>query len=157
MIGFFLLWVLLATPATIAVVDKWSFSSAFFFTIQAGLGIGFGEMNVTSAPLKWLMLVQLILGSFLVASIVATVLARLLKQADEAAAVSAASPLHEFASAALPWRGFAVACMLLGCVLLAGVLYGLLYEGWDLVTSLLFVFSACQSEPEANPRTNARI
>ena len=69
-----LLFMFVITPTIIALNDNWTFSAAFYYCIQAALGIGFGDLNITADGNKWLMIVELVVGSAFVAFIASIVL-----------------------------------------------------------------------------------
>ena len=82
---FFFASVLFLVPIFIAVEEKWTYSASFYYSVQALLGIGFGDLNVDGDALKWLMIFELIGGSFFVVFLASYFLANYLSLADEEA------------------------------------------------------------------------
>ena len=159
---FFFASVLFLVPIFIAVEEKWTYSASFYYSVQALLGIGFGDLNVDGDALKWLMIFELIGGSFFVVFLASYFLANYLSLADEEA-VETAVKGHALKGSRLritttggeawptAWKSLAKGFLLLVLINIIGVVYGIWYEKWNFVTSLFFIISAAQSSGLVEP------
>ena len=128
----------------------WTWTAAFYYSIQAALGIGFGDLNVVTDGMMGLMILECIGGSLFVAIIISmflsSIIAKLEKQSQEV------HFLHEkLVRPKLDYSGLVAALVLLLLVIIAGLVYGAVNEHWNFVQSLLFIVSACQTSGLIEP------
>ena len=149
--GLFCVTWLIINPIILAYNEGWTYAAAFYFTTQAGLGIGYGALAPSTDLAKGFMVLHVVFGSLVVAGLIAYFLDTVLEKADAAAAKRANGASIDLGEGAIlgaivrEWASFGVGLALLFLSLLAGVLYGTLYERWSFVTSLLFITSTCQT------------
>ena len=171
---FTLLW-LFVTPLVLAINQDWTYAAAFYYTTQAGLGIGFGAMPLPrKAGLELLMVSQLVLGSALVAGIAGYMLSIIFAAAERRHRLATTNmsgriewlhvaPQPGAAEALLGDEGapfqhlgsLFIGAVITACVLLTGVLYGVYSEHWSFTRSLLFVVSMCQTSGLQAPSVDA--
>lgn len=155
----FLLAGIVIVPIGIMAKEDWSFAAAFYFAIQAGMGVGFGELYVKTSVMKVLVIFELILGSAMVVIVVTFLITRYLERAEEkqkekGRTIRKVGAL-ELGKSQQHSASLLIGVALLFCVYAAGVLYGLLYEEWNFVTSLYFIVSACQTSGLVPPTIDA--
>lgn len=153
----FVLFIYIIAPLIITVHDGWAFGSAMYYAVQAALGIGFGDLSVYNDAMETLMLFEIVAGSVFVAMVAGIFISNAVSREERPADTKlerarlltpAGHDAHAVAEA-LRALGFGLLGLLV--VFFIGVLYGLLYEEWDFVSSLLFVVSACQTSGLIEP------
>ena len=174
LLGFIILFVSFVTPTCVKYDDvyrntvpgtpgygtevSWTWTAAFYYSIQAALGIGFGDLNVQTDVMMALMILECIGGSLFVAILISMVLSRIIAKLERDN--EEVHFLHEkLVRPNLDYSGLLAALVLLLAVMIAGLIYGLVNEKWNFVTSLLFIVSACQTsglvEPNVSRNDNA--
>jgi len=142
-------FVLIFTPIGVTFGDEhWSFWASWYYSVETALGIGFGDVNVSSPAMKTLMLFECFFGTCFLAAILSLVLAQVTSRANiDARRKAASSPLADLGKgwAASQRKGLFLAWGLFAAVLAVGTAWGLVDRKWDFVTSLLFIVSACQT------------
>ena len=154
----FIGFVIFICPMIIAYHDSWTYSAAFYYSIQAMLGIGYGDLNVKSDELKWMMIFELIGGSFVVVFLASFLLANYLSRAEEEAEKALEESktkirLTTMGIYSVPTSlvSLAKGVVMLVLIIVVGTLYGMFYEGWNLVTALFFIISTCQTSGLVEP------
>ena len=180
------LFMFLFTPAIIAHNEKWSFSSSFYFCVQAALGIGFGDLNISRESVYWLMIVELVVGSLFVAFVASVIItyyfdpvpqeeiqelsrpeasktaigkepSRPQEQQQRGSMVQAnILTIGQTDAEGEALRSLCHGLLALFAVITAGVVYGLAWSRWNFVTSLLFIISACQTSGLIEPGITPR-
>lgn len=157
---FALLW-LIAVPAVVAYVEGWTYTAGLYYSIQAGVGVGFGALQVRHVAMIWLMSFQCLFGTVLVTVVAAILLARMLARTERrAAAAAAVSPASvDLGLPSVPWVGLAISTTLVLLLIVSGIVYGMVYEHWSFARSLLFIVSLLQTSgleaPSIGPGSGA--
>ena len=154
----FLAFVFVIVPSCLALDEEWTFSAAFFFSIQAAVGIGFNEavLNIEKAGQRELVMIELIMGSLFVVGVVAYVLSSYVEDVAEAerddSLMGGRSPLsRDVTSFIRRHQGIIITFVLLLLALTAGVIYGVYQEGWSFINALYFSMSMMQTSGLLSP------
>lgn len=139
------LW-LVVTPVLVSFLEGWSWTASLYFSVQSGLAIGFGALHVQQDLTMCVIAVQMILGAVTVAGVLGYFISH---QIDTffPPVTESSRPMTEM-ELTLPnirWFRLFVAVVLMIMSLFTGVLYGMVWEKWDFVRSLLFAISAAHT------------
>jgi len=147
----------------------WSYSSALYYSAQAGLSIGFGALSEDSDISRAYTVVHVMIGSSFIAGAVGLFAANTIEKSrvdwdsirlgEQKAVLIPLNETEEEREARLAdekkrikqltffqKNATAIRCLIAAVVWLAlGVSYGMVYEGWSLITSVYFSVAACST------------
>jgi len=145
-------------PLAIHEFEGWNFASSFYFSVQSGLGIGFGALSVEQKGTQLLVLVHIVLAAPAIAFVLSRLLIRVmdirkkgaLKKDNDDNNKPDSLPVGDVQlgiETADPgsYRVLKFTLILLLGVIFGGVAFSMLYEDWDFVAGLYFVISGCQT------------
>lgn len=67
---FLVIWVV-GLPLAVAFSEDWTYAAAWYFSIQAGFGVGYGALNVNTKGMEIFLIVHLFLGAISISFLVA--------------------------------------------------------------------------------------
>lgn len=152
---FLLIWVM-GLPLAIMLTEDWTYASAWYFSIQAGFGVGYGALTVESKGMEVFLIIHLFLGAISIAFLVAYLLSRMIDKADQKKKSKSTIVQEELGEPVIGWKSWLVGSVLLLLVMVMGVLYGILYEKWNFTESLYFIVSTCQTSGLLAPSIKAK-
>jgi hypothetical protein len=59
---FLLIWIV-GLPLALAYTEDWTYAAAWYFSIQAGFGVGYGALMVQSKGMEIFLIIHLFLGA----------------------------------------------------------------------------------------------
>lgn len=162
---------------------NWTFYNSFFYCVNAGFSIGFGNINETNDDrIHAFTICYILCGSSLVSGSVGYFLAHLLKSennlvdpnryqfdgipfVNENGTFTIQSVLQSLwykFKYLIGWysnRSMIKICIVFVIWMSLGVAYGMVFEGWTLITALFFAITSCSTAgllvpPCLDPKTN---
>jgi len=154
-IVFLFIWIV-GLPLAIAFTEDWTYQAAWYFSIQAGFGVGYGALTVRSKGMEVFLSIHCFLGAISISFLIAYLLSRMIDKADQKKKKKAVMVQEDLGEPTIGWQSWIVGSILLVLVMVMGILYGVLYEKWDFTESLYFIVSTCQTSGLLPPSINAK-
>ena len=121
-----------------SVLEDWTLSSAFYFQIVTLTTVGYGDLAPKSALGRLFTSLHILLGCTIAASCVGVLVSRIQKAASTAGQRGPMSRGREI-------QELITAMLVALAIILVGVLYASLAEGWGLIDSVYWAVVSCAS------------
>lgn len=141
---FLLIWIV-GLPLAIAFTEDWTYQAAWYFSIQAGFGVGYGALTVRTQGMEIFLIIHLFLGAISISFLIAYLISRMIDSSEKKKKSKARITKEELGEPVIGWKSWVIGSILLLLVIVMGVLYGMLYEKWNFTESLYFIISTCQT------------
>mmetsp|Transcript_38643 Transcript_38643/g.56413 ORF Transcript_38643/g.56413 Transcript_38643/m.56413 type:complete len:480 (-) Transcript_38643:656-2095(-) len=143
--GLFLVFWLVFCPLLLTFGENWTYQSSWYYSIQAGFGVGFGAITPKAHRIEVILTLHIIFGSLFVAFVLSALVTRGIERTK-----SNRYSKNNIMKKSLGQRDLGLAHLFVGfallfLVIIGGVLYGMKKEKWSFSESLLFILSACQT------------
>lgn len=137
---FLLIWIV-GLPLAISYSEDWTYAAAWYFSIQAGFGVGYGALSVQTQGMELFLILHLCLGAISISFLIAHLISRMIDANDKKKKSKRTITAEELGQPVVGYKSWIVGSVLLIGVMVAGVLYGILYEKWNFTESLYFIVS----------------
>mmetsp|Transcript_7796 Transcript_7796/g.10896 ORF Transcript_7796/g.10896 Transcript_7796/m.10896 type:complete len:476 (+) Transcript_7796:493-1920(+) len=154
--GLFLVFWLLFCPLVLSSGENWTYQSSWYYSIQAGFGVGFGAITPKTQRIEVLLTLHIVFGAFFVAFILSALVTRGIERMN-----SNRYSTNNITNKLLGQRDLGLTHLFVGfallfLVIIGGVVYGMKQEKWSFYKSLLFILSTCQTSGLEAPTIKAR-
>mmetsp|Transcript_7795 Transcript_7795/g.10895 ORF Transcript_7795/g.10895 Transcript_7795/m.10895 type:complete len:471 (+) Transcript_7795:35-1447(+) len=154
--GLFLAFWLVFCPVLFTYSENWTYQVSWYYSIQAGFGVGFGAITPKTQRIEVLLTLHIVFGAFFVAFILSALVTRGIERMN-----SNRYSTNNITNKLLGQRDLGLTHLFVGfallfLVIIGGVVYGMKQEKWSFYKSLLFILSTCQTSGLEAPTIKAR-
>uniref|UniRef100_A0A7S2A627 Potassium channel domain-containing protein n=1 Tax=Ditylum brightwellii TaxID=49249 RepID=A0A7S2A627_9STRA len=154
--GLFLAFWLVFCPVLFTYSENWTYQVSWYYSIQAGFGVGFGAITPKTQGIEVLLTLHIIFGALFVAFILSALVTRGIERMN-----SNRYSTNNITNKLLGQRDLGLTHLFVGfallfLVIIGGVVYGMKQEKWSFCKSLLFILSTCQTSGLEAPTIKAR-